>query len=109
MRFQKRSADDAREVGARPAQRIDPPLDRAEQIAIGRRVLEHDRRAARRGVIDHHVDLVLEPSRAVLDSPAAVAALLGRRLLAETIEIAEHMLRDLVELGIDSGIIKAML
>ena len=70
VRFQKRSADDAREVGPRPPQRIDPSLDRAEQIAIRRRILEHDRRAARRRVIDHHVDLVVEPSR-FLDSREA--------------------------------------
>ena len=108
VRFQKRSADDAREVGARPPQRIDPALDRAEQVAIGRRVLEHHRRAARGRVVDHHVDLVVEPSRAVRRAPAA-ADPARRRLLAEAIEVAEHVLRDLVEVRVDRGIIKVML
>ncbi len=108
VRFQKRSADDAREVRPRPSQRIDPPLDRAEQVAIGRRVFEHDRRAARRRVIDHHVDLVIKPSR-FFDRWRPRRLPLFRRLLAKSIEVPEHVFRNFIQVFIDSGIIKVML
>ena len=105
VRLDQRAADDAGEVGRAAAGRIDPAFDGAEQVAIGRRVLGDHRRAAAPGVIDYHVDLVLEEPALL----GAVGALRHRRTrraigpclrsLAEAIETVEHVLGNLVEVG----------
>ncbi len=116
MSLDQRAADDAREVGRATAGRIDPALDGAEQVAVGRRVLGDHRGAAAPGVIDHHIDLVLEEPAFV----GAVGALRcrgtrrrclgsGLRGFAEALEVVEHVLGDLVEIGRDGRALEARL
>src|SRR5690606_10508045 len=51
---------DPREVGDDASEPVDHPVDRAEQVAVVGRRLEHDRGVGRLAVVDQQVDLVLE-------------------------------------------------
>src|SRR4029077_12686365 len=115
VRLDQRAADDTGEVGRAAAGRIDPAFDSAEQIAIGWRVLDDHRRAAAPGIIDYHVDLVLEESAlfrvfgALRQSRTRRAVGPRLRGLAEAIEMVEHVLGNLVKVGRDGGALEARL
>ena len=86
--------------------RIDQPLNRAEQIAIGRRVLGDYGCAMTAGVIHQHVNPIFDKAQAFVDARGASGGPSGRVSLAtvaKTLQMAQHMFRRLVQVSEQGG------
>ena len=112
MRFHEGTGDNSREVGPGTTHRIDPALDRAEYIAIGRSIFRDHRRAGPSRVIDEDVDLVLDKARILFSRRSSggwsvTAGSLWRRL-TEPIQMTQHVLGNLVEECADRGAVEVL-
>ena len=106
MGAQQRTGLDAGKVGDQATEAIDHPLDGAEQVGVGWRILHQDGRACGGRVIHHHVDLVLQEGillarRGKREGHGRAWAL---RLL-EVIQVLDDVSFDLSQVVVDLGVV----
>ena len=106
VRARKRARLDPHEVGPPLPAPVEGPVDRAEQVLVGRRGLVHDGRALRRGVVHDEVHAVLEKRIGGRRDrwPGRRGLLLG----PEAIEVRDDRLLELIEILADSLLLVAL-